>query len=335
MSSSPKVSERLVGFEIEFSNVPLKNVCDIIVDLYGGSVDFEHSAEALIRKTRFGEFRVELDAEPVKKLSAYLGEESKASESLAKLSNAVSGSAEDLVKELAPKVVPTEVVAPPIPESKIPELDALRAALCEHGAKGTKASVRNAFGLHINPEVKDPEPRKLLAVIKSFSLLYPWLLKAHSVDMARRVAPFIKPFSPEYIEHILSYTEDEGLEKLIKDYHKFNPTRNRALDMLPMFKHMDADLILELYGADEKINARPTFHYRLPNSEAADEKWSLMQEWAIWQTIETSADAPECLKQLEKVWREQEEKTLGFLSSDSHINKISAILEEYDVHKAA
>lgn len=335
MSKSPRNTERRVGFEIEFSNVPLEDVCDIIINLYGGSAHFEHSAEALIKDTKFGSFRVELDAEPVKKLTAYLAEESKASETLARVSDAVTGSAIDMVKELAPKVVPTEIVAPPIPVGQIPELDRLRAALFEKGAKGTKASVQNAFGLHINPEVKEPTAGSLISIMQSFALLHPWLLNAHNVDIARRITPFIKPFSADYIERILSYSSDIEIRQLIREYHQFNPSRNRALDMLPMFKHLDPDLTVQLYGVDEKINARPTFHYRLPNSEAADREWSLMQEWKVWQTIECVADEPACLEKLKEIWREQEDKTLSFMSADNHINSISDILEEYDVCKAA
>jgi hypothetical protein len=52
--------------------------------------------------------------------------------------------------------------------------------------------------------------------------------------------------------------------------------------------------------ADEpnKIKARPTFHYRLPDSRVDDPKWSFACEWNRWVEVERLAENPDHLRAL-------------------------------------
>ena len=40
---------------------------------------------------------------------------------------------------------------------------------------------------------------------------------------------------------------------------------------------------------EEKISARPAFHYRLPNSSVDEEDWRISREWMIWMKVEQLA----------------------------------------------
>ena len=84
------------------------------------------------------------------------------------------------------------------------------------------------------------------------------------------------------------------MAQLITDYITFNPTRNKALDMLPLFKFIDEGCIENL---DDKalINARPTLHYRLPNCEIDNPNWSLTESWMRWCQVELLANSPKTL----------------------------------------
>ena len=87
------------------------------------------------------------------------------------------------------------------------------------------------------------------------------------------------------------------MAKLIDDYIAFNPTRNRDLDLLPLLAFIDeAEVRRQL--PDEKINPRPTFHYRLPDMQLGDPDWGLASEWNRWVLVERLAEDGERLAAL-------------------------------------
>ena len=44
---------------------------------------------------------------------------------------------------------------------------------------------------------------------------------------------------------------------------------------------------------NEKIRARPTFHYRLPDARVSDPGWSIAPDWNRWVVVERlAADRP-------------------------------------------
>src|SRR5690606_29497891 len=118
----------------------------------------------------------------------------------------------------------------------------------------------------------------LLAYLRAFFLLYDWLYEESEIPIARKVAPFIHDFPPEYVAHVLNPDYAPNLETLIDDYLRFNPTRNRPLDMLPLFAHLDRERVFAQPVERELVKARPTFHYRLPNSMVDDPKWSIADD---------------------------------------------------------
>ncbi|NNC55402.1 MAG: hypothetical protein HKO07_06755, partial [Pseudomonadales bacterium] len=87
-----------------------------------------------------------------------------------------------------------------------------------------------------------------------------------------------------------------GVEQLIDDYLTHNPTRNRSLDMLPLFAHLDEQRVRNTID-DDRIKARPTFHYRLPNCDIDSPDWNIDLSWSLWLQVEKLAfDAPRLKK---------------------------------------
>jgi hypothetical protein len=74
----------------------------------------------------------------------------------------------------------------------------------------------------------------------------------------------------------------------IDDYLAFNPTRNRDLDLLPLLHYFDETRVRAVLP-NEKINGRPTFHYRLPDARLSDPGWSIAPDWNRWVCVERLA----------------------------------------------
>jgi hypothetical protein len=83
----------------------------------------------------------------------------------------------------------------------------------------------------------------------------------------------------------------------IQDYLALNPSRNRALDLLPLLAHLDPVAVKKALPG-EKVNARPTLHYRLPNSDIDNPHWHLLDAWQDWQQVELLVQSPEQLDDL-------------------------------------
>ena len=129
----------------------------------------------------------------------------------------------------------------PIPITELEPLEELRRLLHEHRAEGTRASLLYMFGLHINPESPRVDAPTLLNYLRSFVLLYRWLEEDSRVDLTRRLGPYINSFPPEYARLILADDYPATPDRLIDDYVRSNPTRNRPLDMLPILACLDRE----------------------------------------------------------------------------------------------
>ncbi len=315
--SDKRTKTRSVGFELEYADVSLEKSAMLICDLFGGNIRKETEAEWTVSGTCFGTFRLEIDAESIKKVASDLPLGAKKVEGiLGEAYRATADKAVEAISNLGSKIVPFEIVTPPVPLEDISKLDELRKALHKASAKGTKSSLYNAFGLHINPDVISKMSNSILRHIQAFALLQPWLRDVHEMDVTRSLSGYVEPYPSDYVEHIIAVDYKPSLEQLIRDYHAFNPTRNRALDMLPLFAYLKPKLVKELYGADEKINARPTYHYRFPNCEIANSDWSLMKEWSRWLLVEETAANSSRLFQLCDGWHQDTVNRKTWLNSD-------------------
>lgn len=287
---------RTVGFELEFSGISLRDTVNTVTVALNGTVAEETAAEVCVN-TGLGDFNVEVDWDFLKRTAA----DTQLADDLGVWLQQLS--------EAAALLVPIEVVCPPIPISSLQVLDKLVEALQKAGAVGTEESLIAAYGVHINAEIPALDAATVSRYLRAFVLLQWWLVEANHVDLARRVSPYINVFEEPYIKRLLT-RENPSIETLIDDYLEYNPTRNRALDMLPMFAHIDAERVRVAID-DPKIKSRPTFHYRMPNCSIDDSQWSLASSWNLWCEVERLAADEASLDTLGKEFLAEDRLLLG------------------------
>jgi len=278
---------RRVGLELEMAGIRPEHIAKAVIAEIGGRAQAESAFLTRVHDTALGEFRIELDADVLKnrgyqKQLAELGidiGEGKEREQI-----------EHLLSRLAGLVVPMELVAPPVPWTQLDALDRIRQRLHQAGARGTHSSPLYAFGMQINIEAASLEVSYLLAVLRAFLLRYETLVEHEQVDLARRISPYIQPFPEEFIAHVLEPDYRPELTALIDDYLRLTPTRNRPLDLLPLFAHVDASRVMNAPVETALIKPRPAFHYRLPNCRIDEPGWSLAAGWNAWVRVEELAE---------------------------------------------
>lgn len=278
---------RRVGVEVELAGMDVPSLARAVAEALEGRVRTDTVQETSAHvDTDFGSFRVELDAAPLRDRT-YL-------RSLRKLGIENEGlldGIEESVVALASAFVPLEIVTPPIPWDRLHELNDLWDRLRQGGGLGTGAAVRYAFGLHLNPDFPSTiTADAILAHLQAFFLLEDWLLREEDVDWTRRLVPFIDPFPEAYRQVCLDPSYQPSLDALIDDYLEHSPTRNRVLDLLPLFVHLREHCLegRDIEGAD-LVKPRPTFHYRLPNCELDEPGWSPARAWSNWLEVERLA----------------------------------------------
>ena len=156
------------------------------------------------------------------------------------------------------------------------------------GAKGTQDGALYAFGLHFNPEMPRREAETSSSFLKTFALLNAWLRREVAPDATRALLGFADPFPRDYVRKIADPDYRPDLGAFIDDYLAANPTRNRDLDLLPLLPSLDEERVRRVLP-NEKINARPTFHYRLPDARVSDPGWSIAPDWNRWVAVERLA----------------------------------------------
>ncbi|HST93456.1 MAG TPA: amidoligase family protein, partial [Microvirga sp.] len=176
----------------------------------------------------------------------------------------------------------------PTPVDRLQDLNRILRILRQLGAKGTQDAPFYAFGLHFNPEIPRQDAETLASFMKSFVLLNPWLRREVAPDATRDLLGFADPFPAEYVRMVAAPDYWPDIARFIDDYLAANPTRNRDLDLLPLLHHLDTPRVRAVLP-NEKINGRPTFHYRLPDARVSDPGWSIAPEWNRWVAVERLA----------------------------------------------
>lgn len=298
---APTGKVRKTGFELEFASVDIARCADDVVSIFGGTALRKNSMLFHVSDTIVGDFRIELDAVFAQKIAAQLETPSEVKkpsppgESDIKLRTKLS----EWLHKAAAEIIPLEIVSPPISEKNLPKLEELRLKLHNDNAQGTGAGIFYGFGMHINPEIHSSDTSEILDIMRAFVLLYPWLKSVLKVDLSRRVTHFIDPFPVKYAQKITSVDYAPSLKELMEEYVADNPTRNRALDLLPLFSHLEPAFFKTLpLPENEKLNSRPTFHYRLPNCELDNPHWCIARDWNSWVRIEELAADKKTLKQM-------------------------------------
>lgn len=271
---------RRIGVELEFSGLAVESASEIVAAEFGGDIEVISPFEHRVRGTCFGDFNVELDYRFLKELGR--AADSEDGDSLA------DRMPQELLAEIARHVIPIEVVSPPVAMDRLERLNAVVGALRSSGARGTRQSPIYAFGLHLNPEAPALDAQTLTAYLQSFLCLYEWLLRVGEVDWSRRLTPYINPFPTDYVRRVIARDYAPGLTELMDDYLQWNADRNRALDMLPLFAHIDEARVRSAID-DPRIKPRPAFHYRLANCDIDRPDWEITTAWRHWLEVERMA----------------------------------------------
>jgi hypothetical protein len=291
---------RTVGVEIEFGGLTERAAAETIRGLYGGRIEEVDPHLLTVRGTALGDFTVELDLWLVHGRSG-----SEKPGLLAEWHDALKAA----LGEVARTVVPCEIAAPPLPWTALARLEPLVGALRAAGAEGTREHLAYGFGFQLNLRAATLSPEYLLSVLRAFLLLDDGLRAEIGIDPTRRLLPFIDRFPDTYLALVLDPEYRPSRTALIDDYLEHNATRNRDLDLLPLFAHLDAARVRAAVP-DEGVKARPTFHYRLPNSALDDPDWTIAVEWNRWIAVERlAADVPRLTRVVED-W-------LGHLADDT------------------
>ena len=295
---------RQVGVEFELQGIPVDMLARLTALTLGGDVEIVSEAEYLVHVPDQGDYRVEVDYALLKRMSkakhdAEVDEQS-----------AVDTVVLNALGAASSMIVPCEVVTPPLPiETFGRSLQQLTDAIRESGGKGTGQSMFYAFGLHLNVEPPDLEVDTIAAHMKAFACLFDWIVWQGDVDWARRVTPYINRFPAEYDLLLTDPDYWPDWDTLIVDYLAANASRNRALDMLPLLSEISPTAI-RIAVNDDRVKARPAFHYRLANCEIDDPSWSIAEPWKRWLQIEQLAADRDALNECCEQYRSDRERLL-------------------------
>lgn len=266
---------RPVGVEIEFGGLDADRAAGAVRRRFGGGLRRSGAHRLYVDDTELGTFKVELDWDWVHTAGNH---------------GRFVHKAKELLGDIGREVVPTEVVTPPMPAGRLPEIDSLVGDLARLGAEGTRSGLLYGFGLHLNPSLgpADLAVDPIRRVLQAYLLEAPALRAAIDVPPMRSLLPFVEPFPPRYVDRVLEPDYAPSLERLIDDYLRFNPTRNRELDLLPLFAELDRERVWRS-APDPHVSARPTFHWRLPNADIENPEWTVTAQWSRWLRVEEAA----------------------------------------------
>lgn len=267
---------RRLGVELELGGLELDEIAGAVAAVFSGAVSRETEYDYRV-DTPAGEFKVEADLELLKRIGRERAEGGEQDAPFTALLNRIRAAFGELV-------APCEIVGPPLPFESLARFDDLVARLRALGAEGTRSSLLATYGAQLNPEAPDLGAASITRHLRAFALIHDWLSAEIDVDLSRRVTGWAEPYPDDYVE-LLAGDYAPDLAALIDDYLDANPTRNRALDMLPLFAHLDEPRVRAAVD-DPRIKARPTYHYRLPDSRVQTPGWFISDEWNRWLVVE-------------------------------------------------
>ncbi|WP_163648549.1 amidoligase family protein [Modicisalibacter sp. 'Wilcox'] len=293
---TPDGDFRRVGVEIEFAAIAPQAAAELVQSHFGGQIERLGPHRLKVVGTPRGEFTIELDAKYAHPDDALVQKaRERGDDEWLHWRLVLHNRTRELIGDAVAGVVPTEIICPPLPWPALGELDALFAALRVQGARDTRDSLLYGFGLHLNPEVPATDAATLLAHLRAYLILADWLREQIDIDITRAMLPHANPFPRDYAMQVLDPDYRPDLDTLIDDYLAANPTRNRELDLCPLFAHLRPDSPHALLH-EELVKPRPTFHYRLPNAQLS-QPGSATAEWNRWVEVERLAADADLLAQ--------------------------------------
>lgn len=299
-------AHRHVGIELEFAALSARDVANEIHKAFGGTIVEKGRHRFAIEGTRLGSFKTELDTRYAHKPD---GEQPPGDDPIAASFQSIADALREIYGDISALIVPCEIVAPPLGIAQIADIDSFVTELTKAGALGTASSAFYAFGTHLNPDIATRDPQWILAVLKAEIILSEWLREVMAIDLTRWISSFADPFPYAYVQKVLDTTYWPDTGGMISDYLEHNPTRDRELDMLPLFAWLEPGLVREALPA-AKIGARPTFHFRLPNANLGVAGWSVGLEWNRWCVIERLAEDRELIDAMCRAYLENSRRMI-------------------------
>lgn len=296
-----------MGVEVELSGLSYESLVTWTAHYLGGEPRERAYYETLVT-TGDGDYLIELDSAQVKALD---DEDLDLPEPLAQIRDG----AMDLIEAAAERIVPLEIVSPPLPLSRLQVMEDLCDALRERGALGSRHAIYFAFGCQLNPELPTLDADTILAYMRAFAGLYPWLRERQQPDFSRKLTFYIEPWPKRYLDVLTAPDYQPDIDGLVADYLRFNPTRNRALDMMPLWAHLRPDALRQI-PRDARIKARPTLHYRLPDCDIDNPDWHFSRVWDDWLAVEALVANPSLLEAFIETFRQQQKFSLDNLGRD-------------------
>ncbi len=271
---------RQVGIEIEFLGLSARASAEVLARGFGGTITMEDPHAFRILGTALGDIAVETDLRHV-----HPGRDSHVGISLNRHVAAWLG------RILSP-FVPRELITAPLPIARLPKVDEVVSLLRTAGARGKGAAFLDSLGLHFNIDPPSLDAATVTAFLKAF-LLVEDRLRRETTGGRRRLARVLPPDYPKaYRQRVLAPDYWPDQTTLISDYLTANPTRNRGLDLLPLFACLNEEQVRSALP-HEKIGPRPALHYRLPQAHVSDPGWSILPDWERWLVIERLAATPD------------------------------------------
>jgi hypothetical protein len=299
---------RKVGFEFEFGNLTVRETAEALQNSIGGNLQEKNPFCFEIINSSIGNLKIERDAELLKSV--------KYRKALSKINigfnpDTIVREIEQGIDSLSSFLIPCEIVTEPLTFGEFPKLNEIVNILNSLKAKGTQDSIFYAFGLHMNPSVPNLDIKTIATYMQSFLLLTDWIIEDSEIDFSRRFfTSFIDPFPNSYIEKVLDPKYNPTVEIFINDYLEFNPSRNRALDLLPVLSEIDKDKVLAGVKKEDRslVDGRPAFHYRLPDCRLGDMEWSVADEWNRWWYVETLVSDNKLRANLIELWDKNKQR---------------------------
>lgn len=304
-----KGDPRLIGVEIELGGLPEAQVARLCAATLNGSAAQTDSHIWRVENSEIGQIDIYLDIF---------------------LRNAQKSKLRDMALDLGREVVPVEIVTEPLDLKRLARLDDLRNALRDVGALGSGAGWFFGFGLHLNVEIASDADADTIRPLLAYALIEDWLRATNPIDEARRLLPFTDPYPIDFVRALIKAGPGASRDHVTGLYLELTPSRNRGLDMLPIFAHFNADRVRA--AISDKTSARPTFHFRLPDCRIDEPDWSIAEEWQRWLIVERVASNAALLTRLSQAWLD--DHGLLTLSRQSWANRAGRILQSAGLDRA-
>lgn len=266
-----------VGVEVEFVGLSARAAIEALRASLGGSIAEEDAHAFSLRDSAIGGVAIELDLRHVHPHRAAPG-----------LLKPRNGRTAAWLGTLVQPIVPREAIFAPRPSGRLSEIDEAIDVLRAAGAKGDGKTLFDTLGLHFNIAACRLDVAAIRSTTLAFARLDSWMRADIARGDRRLAAQLAAPYPEAYREALEHGSAHQSQADFVDLYLTHNPTRRRALDLLPLLLHLDPERVRARLPF-EKIAPRPVFHWRLPVAHVGRPHWGVMEDWGRWLAIEAEA----------------------------------------------